>query len=239
MILASAIIGGYGAPAVTFDGSNDYLVRSGGPTGLADGQLGLLSLWLKVASAPGAVWWVIYGGQNARFQVRILPTGELQVFGQRSTGATCLDLQTATSVCDGAWHHVLAAWDLSADANCLIYLDGADDTSLTTRTANDIDYAAGDMNIGKPNTATPLLAADMAELYFTTEWLDLTSATNREKFAKSGRPVFLGADGSKPTTTAPLVYLKGPASNWGTNAGSGGNFTVTGTFTDASTKPSY
>lgn len=230
------IIGGFSAPAVTFDGSNDYLSKASGPTGLADGTLGLFSVWVKIASNPASTHWIINGGQSGRFQIQILTTGQLQVLGQRSTGAICLSLRTTTDICDGAWHHVLAAWDLSADANCLVYVDGADDTTLSTRTNNPIDYATGDMTIGTP---TVFLAADVAELYFTTEWLDLTSSANREKFAKNGRPVKLATDGSLPTGTAPLIYLRGPASNWGTNSGSGGDFTVTGAFTDASTKPSY
>ena len=57
-------------------------------------------------------------------------------------------------------------------------------------------------------------------------------------FSRNGRPVSLGSDGSKPTGTAPPIYLKGPASTWGVNSGTGGNFTVVGSFSDAATKPS-
>lgn len=241
MIIASGIIGGSSTPAVTFDGSNDYLSKASSLTGIADGQLGLLSFWIK-AAAPGSSQYLAYFGSAGRLRVFIsASTGYISVAGFRSTGASCLNMDsTTTPAANGNWRHVLAAWDLSADASCKVYIDGSDVTTLNTRTANNIDYAtAGPVTIGADNTGAFKLGADVAELYFTTEWLDITSSTNRQKFAKNGRPVALGSDGSKPTGTAPLIYLRGPASNWGTNSGTGGDFSVVGAFTDAATKPSY
>lgn len=238
MIIASGIIGGYSAHAVTFDGTNDYLVRSGGPDGLADGKLGLLSFWFKggAISAPSSL---MQAGRYGRVSMVFSNVnGHLYIFGRRSTGALAVSMNSTISVLDDSWHHCLAAWDVSSNDNCKLYIDDVDRTDLATRSDNNIDYATGDMQIGAAN-GSDKIDMDLAEFYFTTEWIDITASANRQKFAKSGRPVSLGSDGSKPTGTAPLVYLRGPASNWGTNSGTGGDFSVVGAFTDAATKPSY
>jgi len=53
----------------------------------------------------------------------------------------------------------------------------------------------------------------------------------------SVRPADLGSNGSTPTGTQPLIYFNGDAASAGTNAGSGGNFTINGSPTDAETNP--
>jgi hypothetical protein len=50
--------------------------------------------------------------------------------------------------------------------------------------------------------------------------------------------VNLGSDCSTPTGTGPAVCFSGNASTFGTNKGTGGAFTTTGTLTDADTSPS-
>ena len=243
MILSSAILGGvYPANGVVFDGTNDYISRTSALTGIADGAVGLVSFWVKGA-APGSSSDLLSAGTGAGEFIGFFfsaTTGVANFVLRRSTGAICLSMESSSAALDGSWHHVLAAWDTAADASCKVYVDGSDVTTLSTRTANNIDYTVASWRIGAQiNTANFKMAADVAELYFTTEWIDITSSANREKFAKNGRPVSLGADGSKPTGTAPLLYLKGPASSFNTNRGSGGDFTVTGALTDSATRPSY
>lgn len=237
MIFPGGIIGGaYGAKGVVFNGSSNYVDTA--VTGLSNGKIGLLSFWFRIDTAPssGADFFV----GNGRFRVNITSTpGDVYIVGIRTTGTTCLSMHSDSSKDDGEWHHFLSAWNLSASSLCKIYVDGVDETTILTRTNNNIDYTNTDLTIGRFHSGGSYVDGDMAEFYFTTEWLDITSSTVREKFAKNGRPVSLGSNGSKPTGTAPLVYLKGPASNWGTNSGSGGDFTTHGTFTDAATKPSY
>ena len=73
--------------------------------------------------------------------------------------------------------------------------------------------------------------------------LDFSIVSNRRKFLSAGgKPVFLGADGSLPTGTAPIIYQHlddGEAvANFATNRGTGGDFTITGTLDTGSTSPS-
>jgi hypothetical protein len=67
------------------------------------------------------------------------------------------------------------------------------------------------------------------------EFLDISVEANRRKFINAaGDPVDLGSDGSTPTSTAPIVYQNGDFTNFETNQGTGGNFTVTGALTTCS-----
>ena len=239
MIFPGAVIGGYSAKGVTFDGSNDYLSLGSSPTGLSDQAVGLLSFWINGANASANAY--LFFGGSIRFRVLFTAAADdVYVLGDNTSGTNILGMNTSVAVLDSSWHHVLAAWDTSTSANCKIYVDGVDRTTLTTRTSGNIDYTFGSFYCGASNTGSFKLNADVAEVWFShNQWLDITSSANRAKFASSGRPVTLGSDGSRPTGTAPIIYFKGPASNWGTNAGTGGNFTVNGAFTDAATKPSY
>lgn len=242
MILSSGIVGGYAAKAVTYDGTNDYLTRGSELTGNADGKLGLLSFWVKGAALPASPFnsYLFYNA-SVRFRVRFdTTTDNLQILGSNTSGTVILSMSTSVATLDDAWHHILAAWDMTDSAKCKIYQDGVDRTTLTTRTDENIDYTFGGWQVGATNTGATKLNGDVAEVWFSnSEWADITDSAVRGKFAKAGRPVSLGADGSRPTGTAPIIYLKGPASAWGTNYGTGGDFSVTGSFTDAATKPSY
>lgn len=234
LVLPGAIIGGNSAPGVTFDGTNDYLSHETGPTGLVDTAIGLASVWIKAPPKAPAASFLVYTGTSNKFRIDFDASDKVRIIGLNSAASVILSMTSSIAVLDSSWHHVLMAWDTATSANCKVYVDGVDRTTLATRVAGNIDYIAGSFYVGAS------LEGDVAEFWFdSNQWLDITNSANRAKFANNGRPVYLGADGSKPTGTAPIIYLRGPASNWGTNAGTGGNFTVNGAFTNATTKPSY
>ncbi len=88
------------------------------------------------------------------------------------------------------------------------------------------------MVIGSDENANNKFHGDIAELYWTNEYIDLSSASNRLKFlTASGEPANLGADGSTPTGTQPLIYLANATATFQNNLGSGGNFTENGALT--------
>lgn len=238
MIIASGIVGGI-FPSLPVNGNDDAsLANASGLTGVADGTLGTVSFWIKSAfSGPFRLIDTTLG----RFRVTVNTGGNLTIVGVRTSGTACLSLQSASSISTSDWNHVLAAWDLSSDATCHLYTNGSDNTSLSIRTNNAIDYTQADWFVGRYNTpaTTGRLIGDLAEVWFDDSYLDITSSVVRETFARNGRPVSLGSSGQLPTGSAPKIYLRGPGSSFGTNSGTGGNFTASGAFGDASTKPSY
>ena len=66
------------------------------------------------------------------------------------------------------------------------------------------------------------------------EYVDLSTVEGRGKFiGGDGRPKNLGDDGSNPTGTQPLIYMRfDPHESHGTNLGSLGNFSNSGVSKD-------
>lgn len=245
MIIASAIIGGLYSPSgVRYDGS-DLLTKATDLSGIADGKQGTVSFWVKTDAAQDGVLAILMqigaSAADQRFRINKTTGEALSIIGAQSGGGGAVTLNSSTTpFADHAWHHVLASWDTSSAAACLMYIDDSDVTNLASRTDAAIDYTRGEVSIGGNYDGSFKLTGDLAEFWFDDSSIDISSAINRRKFTTSaGLPERLGTDGSKPTGTAPILYLKGPAANWGTNSGTGGNFSVVGTFTDAATKPSY
>lgn len=226
---------GYTPPAVTFDGTNDYLTRGADFTGMADNKVGLFSIWIKPVSA--ATNRSIYSG-TAQFQeFRLGTAGTFIVDIYTSVPAGILRMNT-TAISTSAWSHIMGSWDLAASAAHL-YVNGVSDKTVTIGpTNNTIDWTRANHGVGAVPDGTGKIETDMADFYLNPAvYMDLSVQSNREKFILGGKPVFLGATGSLPTGSSPILFLSGDASTFATNKGTGGGMTVTGALTDAATSP--
>lgn len=229
------------AKAVVFDGTNDYMSRAA-YSGISDGTDGAISFWLKINGSPGVfqgIFEISAGAAptNSRFVVELSNTLAMYMAALDST-PTQVWQASGANLSTGQWYHVAASWNTS---EAKIYIDGSlYATASPTPTGTNIDYNAANVMIGaRPTSGTVKLDGELTEVWFSTTYIDLSSSTNMQKFRKSnGKPAFLGSTGQRPMGSTPIVYLKGPASSFATNLGSGGSFSVTGTLTDASTSPS-
>ena len=243
MILPGAIIGGLPkVKAVTFDGTNDNLSRAA-LTGVSDGATGTLSMWLKFTGNENENQFIFDQGAMFRFSRRqaddaSVPSRKKLIVTLAAAGPTSrISYTSGTAMELDTWYSILMSWDTAGTVEC--YFNDALDTPVSSSVAaGTINYDSA-MYVGSTTVPANRMAADAAEIWMDlTQKIDFTTEANRRKFITSGgRPAILGANGEKPTGSSPDIYLKGPASNWGTNAGTGGNFTVTGTFTDAATSP--
>lgn len=219
-----------GRTATDLDGSSDYYTRGADLTGSADGKLGLFSCWFRTDGGDGTSRYFLMD-QGTRFYVLHVNTNVLRVVGRRANGTTTLQQDsTTTYIADTTWYHVLLSYDL-ANAKAFIYVDDASvgDTP-STLDDNEIDYTRTDWAVGAANTGALPFNGAIAELFFAQEYLDISNEDNRRLFrSAAGHPVPLGADGSTPTGTQPIIYaIDGDMTN---NLGSGGNFTAQGSPT--------
>jgi hypothetical protein len=237
--------GGFTAAAVTFDGSNDYMRRGADLTGNADGKNGIISFWIKYNGGDGGNQVPFWSHSTPHNLIRRDSANKYD-FTFRSSGVSNVVYMytSSTYTVSTGWHHVLAAWDL-ANTTVQMYIDGsAVSFDATTAINSDIDYTQSDHNFFADNSAGQKVNADVSEFYMNfAEYLDISDAANRAKFRDSdGKPVDLGSDGSTPTGTAPIVYCSvregDAASVFGTNKGSGGGLTITGSLALAATSPS-
>ena len=244
-----AVAGGAAEVAVNatdFDGTNDVITR-GALTGVSNTSKFIFSCWVRLDggnatqmdladSDADAAWFITRtGGDKFRFSFQDPTRMFLRI---EATGKT-----TLTS--SATWHHLLVSWDLTSAETFHFYLDDADEKngSETVSVGTVLYEGTGTPAYGIGGGSNPTSESFngcISEFYFNTdEFLDFSDEDNRRKFRSSGgKPVELGSDGSDPTGNSPLIYLPNAFGSFETNAGTGGNFTVTGALADCSDSPS-
>lgn len=246
-------VAGFSASSVNFDGTNDFLNRGAGLTGASDGVSCTISVWFNIIGGDNSHLTIFENyltGVEDRLWLRRSNNNKLLFFVNTIDSAVAWAFTTDnlydTSNNTG-WHHALISCQLDATPVGQIYIDdslASITESIVPTDADTLDFTTSDWGIGARSSdelGGLKLNADLSELWFNTEHVDISVEANRRKFIDaSGKPADLGSDGSTATGTQPLVYFRGNATVWnaGTNSGSGGDFTMTGEVTDASTSPS-
>ncbi len=226
----------FAANPVNFDGTNDYLTLTSDLTGNADGKQLILSTWFKLTGNDGQTMQLFQMGLGNECRLFRISSNKFRFSIQKlpaAGGARVWEFTTSesfNSTSQPGWHHILIAVDagaLRADA----YIDDA----TFSKTINDalvdatIDFTTNNHQVGALSNGTQKLHANLAELYFAEEYLDITIEANRRLFiSAAGKPVDLGSDGSTPTTNVPIIFLSGDTNAWHTNKGSGGGFNENG-----------
>lgn len=219
----------YVPSALDFDGASDYLTRGADLTGNADGKVGLFSCWFRIDGGNDTTR-RIYANQASRVSFYISgANNKITLVGRNSSGATVLSLRSSTAITVGtAWYNLISSWDLAND-NKGFYLNGSDDLTEVTFTDDTIEYTRNAHGIGADDVGSNPWNGTVAEFYFALEYLDLSVEANRRKFITvAGKPEDLGSDGSAPTGTAPIIYMKFAPGATADNSGTGGNFTASG-----------
>jgi len=233
----------YVVDAVDFDGTNDFLTRGADLTGNGDGQQATVSVWFRLDGGDGSGL-LLYSQDGATENVLTRKSGNNRlrtIF--RDTGGTIeQEFQTTPSFTASAtWHHVIFAFDLSVPV-CKIFVDDAAITlSVNTCNSDTINFTQPDHIIGALTTGgSSKFNGCLSELYVNlSAYVDIGVTAERRKFVTvNNKPVDPGSDGSIPTGTSPIIYLNGDSTDFETNQGTGGNFSVTGALTACSTSPS-
>ncbi len=242
----------YSAKAVHFDGAttlNTPSLMAGGDTGLFAS-----SIWLKMATsdlATGAPIWVV-DPENV-YDMSCGPQGIAPLphpiwGGTFADNAGASDVGLATNgagVYPGdAWVNILMSVKTDSPdggKTLQVYLNDvpytfvqADSSPAFLMSFTGYSFWFGGDNFGNCERF------DVADAWLAPgQFIDFSIEANRRKFINAnGKPVDLGIDGSIPTGTAPAIFFSGDSSSFGTNKGTGGNFTAVGSLTNASTSPS-
>lgn len=228
----------YVVDAATFDVGIDYLYR-GGLVGYTSDASGIFSAWVRFDGGDGVHQTLISstasGTGDYVFIVSKVSTNKIQI----ALNAGQLIINSSASYIAGAsWHHLLFSWD--GGTNAKLYVDDADQTVTVAKTP--VSASAMDsFYVSSPYTG---LNGALSEAYLSFgSYIDLAVESNRRKFISAIlKPVNLGASGEFPTGAAPIVYLHlsdaEAAANFATNRGTGGNMTITGALSTASSSPS-
>lgn len=257
------------APAVftydgaDFDGTNDLLYRNSAFTGMADSKTGSLSVWIMMDTVSGLGTFsdLVHVWASTFETVFLGPdpwtdgagTYRTDSYMYDSGGANRMHSMQAgggSAVTTGGWHHWLLSWDVAA-GTVHHYIDNVNVASGPTTSNADIDWATGFSSIqlgGRSTdaagaTRTPTYDGGVAELWLAPgQFIDFSNSANRDKFRSgTGHPISLGATGSLPTGTAPMIYLHidqgESAANFATNRSGNGNLSTDGALTTRGTRP--
>lgn len=234
----------YRAQAVNFDGSNDYLTRGAGLTGLTDSKAGTVSFWVNMNGGDGSEQ-VIFGvgpsgSADVYFGVFRFSTNKLLVFGYNTSGTLILagvPSSTTTTAATG-WTHFLCSFNLADSGQRSIYINDALDQSWSTYSNQNIDHTSTQFAVGSRPNAANKLNADLADVFWWEGlYTDFSTAANRRLFIDgNGKPVTPVRAVSALGTPDLALFAREP--NWHTNQGGGGGLTENGALTDASSSPS-
>lgn len=226
--------------AVKFDGSTNYLNRGAQLTGIADSKVGTIWASVRLDSSTLPVVFNIQDASGGVSGFNLTYTGsQFSIVARNAAGTVILSMTTTAGYSMGsAWYNINASWNL-ATATTNLFVNNVSDKNTTVATNDTIDYTKSDASVGSGTGVATFANAAFGEIWFDpTTCVDLTNPTNRALFYSGGFPSNLGSIGQTPTGSSPIVYLKSPAGQNGTNSGSGGNFTAHGIFSIASSSPS-
>lgn len=234
----------YTANAVLFDGT-DRIKRGAALTGAAASKVGILSFWWRSTATTGEYPSFLEPGATTGPGLNVYKWGgndKIRVLGKDIGGSDVIDLYSSNTYLNGmGWSHLLVSWDVASGLAYMYINDAADlSASPTINNANIAWATPTEWTIGARADGSIPCKSDIADFYLNTaSYLDITNSTNRRKFITAGlKPVDLGSDGSTPTGSAPIIFLKNSLATWPTNVGTGGGFTLTGTLTSSSSSPS-
>jgi hypothetical protein len=235
----------YTANATAFDGSSDYMTKAGDMTGAANSKIILCSLWFKFVHQTASRQLLIVDKFAFRVNLQITSADKFEMLFQSSAGANVVGFNGTSALSTETWHHVITSFDSSSSSNRAIYIDGSSasgswwaytDSAIMLASVTGWSIASG------YESWQAKLQGSLCELWFSgfeTSWFDITNASNLAKFRTAGgKPENLGATGTcGGALTQPLIYLKNDYTSFGTNSGSGGNFTANSTPYSSDTPP--
>jgi hypothetical protein len=211
------------------------LVRSAS-LGLSDSATFSLSTFaLLTNSGTGQV--VFSANTASTYRLRIAKTGSnlLEIETANSSGVRVLDYISSSSLSSSAIHLAIS-FNRTLEI-CRVFVNGVQLTGSVTTGAGTLVNLTLNSNyrIGARGSGVEPIASGgyLSEFYFTTEYIDFSQEANRLKFRDAfGNPVDLTQqieDGAIPN---PAIYMRFPPTAFGTNYGTGGDFSISGTLTD-------
>tara|TARA_R110000764_G_scaffold208961_1_gene294602 strand:+ start:401 stop:1171 length:771 start_codon:yes stop_codon:yes gene_type:complete len=240
----------YKIGAVHFDGTNDHGKLYSAMTGLSNGKELTMSYWIKMgAGSDGSAMEASmcnFPATNRGYINERKADNKLRHYGSQTNSSTSIEITTSNTITESSgWTHVMFSYRLASTPLIHFYVNNVDVKTVQTSNNTNVDFVASEAQheLGSVRGAQAKFKGDMADHWFTTTYIDLSDANQRAKFVvpNSIKPVDLGADGSIPTGSQPLVFfhhnIGEDASDFVTNRGSAQNYVEVGELTESSSIP--
>lgn len=217
-----------------FNNAGD-LTKTSALTGASNSKTFSLGFWFNRTNAGPNLYICHFtdASDNSRFEVYLNGSAELVILGYNAAGTLILNATTTGGLfTTGTWKYFQICLDMSNTAKRFVYVDGTDVTmTWTTYTNDSLNFAASKSWIG--GGVYGYFYGLLSEFYLTTDYIDFDVETNRLKFRDTfGYPTNLPSAITALSVPNPAIYMRFDPSSFGTNSGTGGNYTVAGTITD-------
>ena len=227
----------YFPTSATFDGSNDGLTLSSNLTGAADGKEAFYSFWVKLNGGDGSIQHIqasVDAGGGDLFVIRHNTNRWFFYAHDAAVSAASWTIESnSLYTASDKWIHVMMSLNGTEEH---LYVNGVEDLKAGFTHNNNVAVGAFTaVTVGK-HPIGERLNADIADLIYAQQYIDLSVAANRAKFITTdGFPVAWAT--SLAALSSPLIAMHlddGEAvANFANNAdGTGQAFTVEGTLTD-------
>jgi hypothetical protein len=219
--------------------SSNYLKRASSLVGVTSNKTLSASFFFR-ASAVGSVFVLFDSGHSSGasgFRISVNASNQIVLAFFNSSSIPILQATTTSaSIAANTWYHVCFSVDMSNSANRSVYVNGTSiTTTWSTYSNNDLPLAdvINLMIDGLSSTLGNTNQTLMSEFYLNNSYVDFTQEANRLKFRDAfGNPVDLTQQIEDAAIPNPAIYMRFPPTAFGTNSGTGGDFTVNGTISD-------
>lgn len=218
-----------------FDGTTGRLSRTSGLVGIADGKTFSSSFWLRADTLASLFYFTeATGGVGSSVYWYVNTAGNLFFNMTNASGVDVCSASIASAIVANQWYYITINVDLTNAANRSVYINGsAASVTWSVYTNQNMDLTTSDWTIGSGTGGSSPLNGKLSEFYFTTEYIDFSLESNRLKFRDAfGNPTDLPAAIAAQSIPNPAIYMRFDPASFGTNSGTGGNFTVNGTISD-------
>lgn len=226
----------YTTAAVHFDGSTS-LARGANLTGWTTPSKFVGVMWTKLSAAVNGIF-----GDNDQFLDGTLLDGPDKYHFLQFADTYCDSFQVATAkITSAAWQCFLFSCDLTdspAIPRINLFVGDTDGENHSDRGAGSSTSlsALSDFWFGQDGVGD-FITGDIADVRFwIDQYMDFTIEANRRYFIRpNGKP----ADPTYANALlgTPIISFIGNSTNFPTNGGSGGAFSLTGSLTNAGTSP--
>ena len=209
------------------------LNRTSAMTNVSAGKTFTVSAWVFIpnTSTYGELFYIDTGSQT-RFELGF--GNYISIAARNSSNTKFLDVYTASNVpiTPGKWNHILVSMDLTNTSNRHVYVNDSSVSMTYDGYGNEnILFNESKVSIFGQDGNMNLLFGYLSNFYFDQTYRNLGTTSNRR--------LFYAADGTPATGQAslnPVIYYKFDTLST-TNAGSGGDFTWSGSPTLATFGP--
>lgn len=218
--------------------ANPYLSRTTALTGITNTKQITLSFWATFDNWGQVILSLADSAGNFNVYVDNA-SNRIRVFACNAAGAIILQAETPATLVTGTRYYIQMCADMTSTTLRAFYINGVSVAATWSYTNDTIAYQQASLPTigaywnGSQYTAASRLDGRISELYLSNGFVDFRFEANRLKFIDAfGNPVDLTAQIAAASIPTPAIYMRFPPTAFGTNSGTGGNFTVNGTITD-------